>query len=146
MRATRVTVVVPCVCMCVYLFVVLCHHAHLYRPRNIGSSRHGKTFIIVIFAKNAWFRSYGVICLPRMPPITLATTNDGYQRNQLKVGRPLIVTTLTKNASFRSYGTFALSSFVRIYIRNINMRRYIISACGHEFGWRVRAHAYHTLR
>ena len=66
--------------------------------------------------------------------------NDGYQRNQLKVGKPLIVATLTKNASFRSYGTFAY--LLRAHIRNINMRRYITSARGHELSGRVRAHAY----
>ena len=34
-------------------------------------SRHGKTFIIVIFAKNTLFRSYGVICLPSMHQLHL---------------------------------------------------------------------------
>ena len=38
---------------------------------------------------------------------------------------------LTKNASFRSYSTFAY--LLRAHIRNINMRRYITSARGHEF-------------
>ena len=42
--------------------------------------------------------------------------NDGYQRNQLKVGKPLIVATLTKNASFSSYGTFAY--LLRAHIRS----------------------------
>ena len=68
------------------------------------------------------------------------TQNDGYQINQLKVGNPLIVATLTKNASFRSYGTFAY--LLRVYIRNINMRRYITSARGHELSGCVHAHAY----
>ena len=50
------------------------------RPQNIGTyvfTATRKTFIIVIFAKNALFRSYGVICLPPMPPTTLnpQTTN-----------------------------------------------------------------------
>ena len=76
----------------------------------------GKTFIILIFAKNASFRSYGVISLPPIPPTT---------RHQLKVGKPLIVTILTENASFGSYGTFAY--LLRAHIRNINMRRYILS-------------------
>ena len=67
-------------------------------------------------------------------------TNDGCQRNQLKVGKPLIVATLTKNASFRSYGTFAY--LLCAHIRNINMRRYITSARGHELSGRVRAHTY----
>ena len=47
---------------------------------------------------------------------------------------------LTKNASFRSYGTFTY--LLRVHIRNINMRRYITSARGHELSGRVRAHAY----
>ena len=61
---------------------------------------------------------------------------DGYQRNQLKVGNPLIVAILTKNTFFRSYGTFAY--FLRAHVRNINMN----SAHGHEFSGRVCAHAY----
>ena len=51
-----------------------------------------------------------------------------------------IPTTLTKNASFISYGTFAY--LLRAHIRNINMRRYITCARGHELSGRVRAHAY----
>ena len=52
----------------------------------------------------------------------------------------LLFAILTKNASFRSYGTFAY--LLRAHIRNINMRRYITSARGHELSGRVRAHAY----
>ena len=52
----------------------------------------------------------------------------------------MIVATLTKNASFRSYGTFAY--ILRVHIRNINMRRYITSARGHELSRRVCAHVY----
>ena len=72
MRAARVTVVVPCVCVCVCVCVSVRSFLppRASRPRNIGTQRHGKTFIIVIFAKNASFRSYGVICLPRMPLTT----------------------------------------------------------------------------
>ena len=66
------------------------------------------------------------------------TPNNGYHRNQLKVGKPLIVVILTENASFRSYGTFAY--LLRAHIRNINMRRYITSARGLELNGRVRAH------
>ena len=55
------------------------------------------------------------------------------------MGMTLLFIILTKNASFRSYGTFA---YLREHIRNINMRRYITSARGHELGMRVRAHAY----
>ena len=68
------------------------------------------------------------------------TQNDRYQRNQLKVGEPLIVATLTENTLFRSYGTFAY--LLRAHIRNINMRKYITSAHGHELSGHVRAHAY----
>ena len=56
--------------------------------------------------------------------------------------KAMIVATLTKNASFRSYGTFAY--LFRAHIRNINMRRYITSARGHELSGRVRAHAYNN--
>ena len=80
-------VVVPCVS------VVFCHHVHLDPEIYVRtcSPQHGKTFIIVIFAKNAWFRSYDIICLPPMPPTTLKPqTTDTYHRNQLKVGKPLI--------------------------------------------------------
>ena len=42
----------------------------------------------------------------------------------------LLFAILTKNASFRSYGTFAY--LLRAHIRNINIRRYITSARGHE--------------
>ena len=63
-----------CVCVCVSVrsFLPPC----TYRSRNIGTyvwvhRDKGKTFIILIIAKNASFRSYGVICLPPMPPTTL---------------------------------------------------------------------------
>ena len=52
----------------------------------------------------------------------------------------LLFAILTKNASFRSYGTFAY--LLRAHIHNINMRRYITSARGHQLSGRVRAHAY----
>ena len=61
-------------------------------------------------------------------------------KESLKVGKLLIVATLTKNASFRSYGIFAY--LLRAHIRNINMRRYITSARGHELSGCVCAHAY----
>ena len=70
MRAVRVTVVVPCVCVSVRSFLPPCAS----RPRNIGTyvftATRKKPFIIVIFAKNASFRSYGIIRLPRMPLTT----------------------------------------------------------------------------
>ena len=73
-----VTVVVPHVCVCVCLFVVL--PALASRPRNIGKLTYVFTaarktllyiIIVILFAENASFRSYGVICLPRMPLTTL---------------------------------------------------------------------------
>ena len=59
------------------------------------------------------------------------------------VGMTLLFAILTKNASFRSYCTFAYLHLA--HIRNINMRRYITSARGHELSGRVRAHAYNYL-
>ena len=63
-----------CVCVCVCVSVRSFLPPRASRPRNIGTyvftATRKKTFIIVIFAKNASFRSYGVICLPRMPLTT----------------------------------------------------------------------------
>ena len=75
-----------------------------------------------------------------MPLTTPEPKKYGYQRNPRDVGTTLLFAILTKNASFRSYGTFAY--LLRVHIRNINMRRYITSARGHELSGRVRAHAY----
>ena len=140
MRAARVTVVVPCVCVCVCvcLFVVFCHR---YRYVRVHSDTE-KTFIIVIFAKNASFRSYGVICLPRMPLTTPEPQNTDTNGIHATWARHYYFTILTKNASFRSYGTFAY--LLRAHIRNINMCRYIASASarGRELSGRVRADAY----
>ena len=48
---------------------------------------------------------------------------------------------LTKNASFKViYNTFAYH--LRAHIHNINMRRYITCARGHELSGRVRTQAY----
>ena len=62
------------VCMCVYVSVRSFLPPRAFRPRNICTyvftATRKKTFIIVIFDKNASFRSYGVICLPRMPLTT----------------------------------------------------------------------------
>ena len=55
----------------------------------------------------------------------------------------LLFAILTKNASFRSYDTFGY--LLRAHIRNINMRRYITSAHGHELSGRVRAHTYKII-
>ena len=88
-RACARSEVVPCVCMCVCVYVcvcvrayvracvrvcvrvcgsvgiiiVFCHHTHL-NTEYIRTPRYGKTLIIVIFAKNASFRSYSAFaCL-----------------------------------------------------------------------------------
>ena len=68
-----VTVVVLRVSVCVYVRSFLPPRAS--RSRNIGTYVFAATrktllytrIIIVIFAENASFRSYGIICLPRMP-------------------------------------------------------------------------------
>ena len=76
----------------------------------------------MIFAKNASFKSYGVICLPQMPLTTPEPQNmdtNGIHAS----GHDITILILTKNASFRSYGTFAY--LLRAHIRNINMCRYI---------------------
>ena len=68
------TVVVPrvCVCVCVCVSVRSFLPPRASRPRNnIGTYVFTATrktllyIIIVIFAENASFRSYSVICLPR---------------------------------------------------------------------------------
>ena len=108
--AARVTVVVPYVCVCLCLCVVFCHHAHLDPEIMVRtcSPRHGKTFMFVIFARNDSFRSYDIICLPRMPPTTPTyAPKYGYQRNPRNVGMTLLFAILTINASFRSYESFA---------------------------------------
>ena len=95
--------------------------------------------IIVIFAENASFRTYGVICLPRMP----LTTKYGYQRNPRNVGMTLLFAVLTKNDSFRSYSTFVY--LLRARILNINTCKYTTSAHGHELSGCVRADAYNLI-
>ena len=96
--------------------------------------------VFVVFAENASFRSYGLICLPRMlltaPEPQNTDTNGIHARN---VGMTLLFVILTKNASFRSYSTFVY--LLRVHIPNINMRMYITSAHGHELSGFVRADA-----
>ena len=131
-----------CVCVCVRLFVVFCHHAHLDPDIYIGTylftATRKKTLIIMIFALKCLVQKLRCHLLASDATNYTLTPNDRYKRNHLKVGKPLIVTTLTKNASFRSYGTFAY--LLRAHICNINMHRYITS--GYELSGRVRAHAY----
>ena len=66
-----------CVCVCVCVSVRIFLPLRASRPRNIGTYvftvTQKKLFnnIIVIFvAENGSFRSYDVICLPRMPQTT----------------------------------------------------------------------------
>ena len=93
--------------------------------------------LIVIFAENASFRSYGVICLPQMPQNT--DTNGIHAA----WGMTLLFAILTKNASFRSYSTFVY--LLRAHILNINMRTYITSAHEHELSGCVRTDAYNLI-
>ena len=107
-----------CVCVCVSVRSFLPPRASI--SRNIGTYVFTATrktlyigIIIVIFAENASFRSYGrrpsVICLPRMPPTAPELyTKYGYQRNPCR------------------------QRLLRAHILNINMCTYITSAHGHE--------------
>ena len=100
--------------------------------------------IIVIFAENASFKSYGVICLPRMPLTSYSgATKYGYQRNPRNVGMTLLFAVLTKNDSFRSYSTFVY--LLRTHILNINTCTYTTSTHGHELSGCVRADVYNLL-
>ena len=110
MCAVRVTVVVPCVCMYVCVCVSVCLSVHSFLPPPASQYRYvrvhcdtEKPFIIVIFAKNASFRSYGVICLPLM---SLTNPKRRIPKKSAEDWKALIVMILTENASFRSYGTF----------------------------------------
>ena len=83
----------------------------------MGSPRNTeKTFIIVVFAKNAYL-------LASDATIYTKTPKDRYQRNQWKGGKTLVFAILTKNASFRSYDTFAY--LLCAHIRNINIYVYV---------------------
>ena len=100
--------------------------------------------IIVIFAENASFKSYGVICLPRMPLTSYSgATKYGYQRNPRNMGMTLLFAVLTKNDSFRSYSTFVY--LLRAHILNIKTCTYTTSAHGLELNWCVRADAYNLI-
>ena len=74
--AARVTVVVLCVCMYLCVYVCMCVHSYL-PPHTLESQKRDtklilrNTGIVLNFAdfpKNASFKSYGVICLPRAAP------------------------------------------------------------------------------
>ena len=137
-----------CVCVGVCLFEVFCHHVHL--DPEICTDVFTATrktllyIIIVIFAENASFRSYGVICFPRMPLTSyFRATKYGYQLNPRNVGMTLLFAVLTKNDSFRSYSTFVY--LLRAHILNINTCKYTTSAHAHELSGCVRADAYNLI-
>ena len=84
MRTARVTVVVVCVCVCVctvcvcvcmcvcmYVWPLITAASHIGITKQRYQRVHSKTAIVLNFAdfpKNASFKSYGVICLPRAAP------------------------------------------------------------------------------
>ena len=70
MRAARVTIVVLCVCMCVFMYVcpLTAAASHIGITKERYHRIHSNTRIVLNFAdfpKNALFKSYGIICLPR---------------------------------------------------------------------------------
>ena len=91
--------------------------------------------IIVFFSENASFKSYGVICLPRLPLTSYSRAT--------KRGMTLLFAVLTKNDLFRSYSTFVY--LLCAHMLNINTCTYITSAHGHELSWCVRADAYNLI-
>ena len=69
--AARVTVVVLCVCMCVYVCPLIPAASHIGITKERYQRILHNTGIVLNFAdfpKNASFKSYGVICLPRAAP------------------------------------------------------------------------------
>ena len=80
MRTARVTVVVVCVCVCVYVCMCVCvcvcvttltAASHIVITQQRYLRVHSNTAIVLNFAdfpKNPSFKSYGVICLPRVAP------------------------------------------------------------------------------
>ena len=95
------------------------------RPRNIGTYVTCSLEKNLIFAKNTLFRSY-IQCHLLASNATLTTPEtQNTDTNGIHA---------TKNVSFRSYSTF--SYLVCAHNRNINMRMYITSVCGHELSGR----------
>ena len=119
----------PCVCVCACsLFLP----PRASRPRNIGKLMYVFTaarktplyiIILILFAENASFRSYGVICLPRMP----LTTPEPQNTDANGIHATLLFAVLTKNDSFRSYSTFVY--LLRTHILNINTCTYTTYTC-----------------
>ena len=81
--AARVTVIVLCVCMCVCMYVCMyvcmCVCPLIPAASHIGITKERyqrilrNTGIVLNFSdffKNASFKSYGVICLPRAAPVS----------------------------------------------------------------------------
>ena len=69
--AARVIVVVLCVCMCVCVCPLVSAASHIGITQQRYQRVHSNTAIVLNFAdfpKNASFRSYGVMCLPRVAP------------------------------------------------------------------------------
>ena len=67
--AARVTVVVLCVCVCPPISAA----SHIGITQQRYQRVHSNTAIVLNFAdfpKNASFKSYGIICLPRAAPAT----------------------------------------------------------------------------
>ena len=69
--AARVTVVVLCVCMYVYVCPIIPAASHIEITKERYQRILRNTGIVLNFAdfpKNASFKGYGVICLPRAAP------------------------------------------------------------------------------
>ena len=74
--AARVIVVVVCVCMYVCVCVYVCVNTHNCRLTHWNhkteiptcSQQYSDVLNFADFPKNASFKSYGVICLPRAAP------------------------------------------------------------------------------
>ena len=73
MRAARDIVVAPCVCVCVHIEITKERYQRIHRDTGI-------IFNFADLPKNALFKSYGVICLPRA---ALASLRCFFPRNKL---------------------------------------------------------------
>ena len=128
-----VTVAVPCVRVCLFVYSFLPPCAS--EPRNIGAYVFTATrktlyiaIIIVVFVENASFRSYGWHHLLAsnatnfLSYIIQISTESMQRGHEITI---IIFAILTKNALFRE-------RLFRAHILNINMHTYITSAQGHE--------------
>ena len=60
-----------CMCVCVYVWPLITAASHIGITKQRYQRVHSNTAIVLNFAdfpKNALFKSYGVICLPRAAP------------------------------------------------------------------------------